>query len=125
MAGNNPNAEHQRFINSQPGNTLEQRENAAMDALRKETDAALRSSNQVKQTIADYYMDGVRGENSIDVFKIVDALNTTADETESREAKQLLAQELEKYKNAMARARIVQRYINHQRALLHQQVYYI
>ena len=125
MAGNNPNAEHQRFIDSQPGNTLEQRENAAMDALRKETDAALRSSNQVKQTIADYYMDGVRGENSIDVFKIVDALNTTADETESREAKQLLAQELEKYKNAMARARIVQRYINHQRALLHQQVYYI
>ena len=125
MAGNNPNAEHQRFIDSQPGNTLEQRENEAMDALRKETDAALRSSNQVKQTIADYYMDGVRGENSIDVFKIVDALNTTADETESREAKQLLAQELEKYKNAMARARIVQRYINHQRALLHQQVYYI
>ena len=125
MAGNNPNAEHQRFIDSQPGNTLEQRENAAMAALRKETDAALRSSNQVKQTIADYYMDGVRGENSIDVFKIVDALNTTADETESREAKQLLAQELEKYKNAMARARIVQRYINHQRALLHQQVYYI
>ena len=66
MAGNNPNAEHQRFIDSQPGNTLEQRENAAIEVLRKEMDTTLRSFNQTQNTIANYFLDGARGEKSID-----------------------------------------------------------
>ena len=115
---NNPNAEHQRFIDSQPGNTLEQRENAAIEVLRKEMDTTLRSFNQTQNTIANYFLDGARGEKSIDTDTILDALDSFADKTEGREAKDLIVQEYDKYEYAVARARTVQRYIDHQRGLL-------